>query len=105
MFPEHRHCSLIPLQSLAAFSNKAIRALRRTAHPHITPASACPSAEIIEHLSQLFTLHPGDVITTGTPPGVGLGIKPNPVFQKKGNVMDITIQGFGRQRQTVSQDA
>ncbi len=35
-------------------------------------------AEIIEHLSQLFTLHPGDVITTGTPPGVGMGMKPDP---------------------------
>ncbi|MFK7751419.1 MAG: fumarylacetoacetate hydrolase family protein, partial [Sedimentitalea sp.] len=39
-------------------------------------------AQIIEHLSQLMTLHPGDVITTGTPPGVGLGIKPDPVFLK-----------------------
>jgi 2-keto-4-pentenoate hydratase/2-oxohepta-3-ene-1,7-dioic acid hydratase in catechol pathway len=62
-------------------------------------------AEIIEHLSQLFTLHPGDVITTGTPPGVGLGIKPDPVFLKKGDVMDLTIQGLGHQRQKVDQDA
>jgi 2-keto-4-pentenoate hydratase/2-oxohepta-3-ene-1,7-dioic acid hydratase in catechol pathway len=62
-------------------------------------------AEIIEHLSQLFTLHPGDVITTGTPPGVGLGIKPEPVFLKNGDVMDLTIQGLGHQRQKVGQDA
>ena len=61
-------------------------------------------AEIIEHLSQLFTLHPGDVITTGTPPGVGLGIKPTPVFLKKGDVMELTIEGLGQQRQKVNQD-
>lgn len=62
-------------------------------------------AEIIEHLSGLMTLHPGDVITTGTPPGVGLGMKPDPVFLKKGDVMDLTIQGLGHQRQKVGQDA
>ncbi len=62
-------------------------------------------AEIIEHLSQLFTLHPGDVITTGTPPGVGLGIKPEPVFLKVGDVMELTIEGLGQQRQEVKQDA
>ena len=61
-------------------------------------------AEIIEHLSQLFTLHPGDVITTGTPPGVGLGIKPTPIFLKKGDVMELTIEGLGQQRQKVNQD-
>ena len=62
-------------------------------------------AEIIEHLSGLMTLHPGDVISTGTPPGVGFGIKPEPVFLKKGDVMDLTIQGLGHQRQTVGQDS
>ncbi|WP_299031582.1 fumarylacetoacetate hydrolase family protein [uncultured Sulfitobacter sp.] len=62
-------------------------------------------AEIIEHLSGLMTLHPGDVITTGTPPGVGLGMKPEPVFLKKGDVMELTIQGLGHQRQKVDQDA
>ncbi|WP_386624611.1 fumarylacetoacetate hydrolase family protein [Sulfitobacter geojensis] len=62
-------------------------------------------AEIIEHLSSLMTLHPGDVITTGTPPGVGLGMKPEPVFLKKADVMDLTIQGLGHQRQKVDQDA
>lgn len=62
-------------------------------------------AEIIEHLSGLMTLHPGDVITTGTPPGVGMGIKPDPVYLKKGDVMELTIDGLGQQRQTVDQDA
>jgi len=62
-------------------------------------------AEIIEHLSRLFTLHPGDVISTGTPPGVGMGIKPNPVYLNKGDVMELSIAGLGSQRQTVGQDA
>ncbi|MGJ8627906.1 MAG: fumarylacetoacetate hydrolase family protein [Sulfitobacter sp.] len=62
-------------------------------------------AEIIEHLSGLMTLHPGDVITTGTPPGVGMGIKPEPVYLKKGDVMELTIEGLGHQRQKVGEDA
>ena len=61
-------------------------------------------AEIIEHLSQLFTLHPGDVISTGTPPGVGLGMKPTPIYLKKGDVMELSIEGLGTQRQNVGQD-
>jgi 2-keto-4-pentenoate hydratase/2-oxohepta-3-ene-1,7-dioic acid hydratase in catechol pathway len=62
-------------------------------------------AEIIEHLSGLMTLHPGDVITTGTPPGVAMGMKPAPVYLKKGDTMELTIQGLGQQRQTVDEDA
>jgi 2-keto-4-pentenoate hydratase/2-oxohepta-3-ene-1,7-dioic acid hydratase in catechol pathway len=62
-------------------------------------------AEIIEHLSGLMTLHPGDVITTGTPPGVAMGMKPAPVYLKKGDVMELTIDGLGMQRQTVDEDA
>lgn len=62
-------------------------------------------AEVIEHLSHLFTLYPGDVISTGTPPGVGLGMKPTPVFLKKGDVMDVTIEGLGSQRQLVDEDS
>ena len=58
-------------------------------------------ARIVSHLSQYMTLLPGDVITTGTPPGVGLGIKPNPVFLKPGDVMTLGIRGLGEQRQTV----
>ena len=60
-------------------------------------------AEIIEHLSQLFTLHPGDVISTGTPPGVGLGMKP-PQFLKAGDTMELHIDGLGTQNQTVAAD-
>lgn len=62
-------------------------------------------AEIIEHLSGLMTLHPGDVITTGTPPGVALGMKPEPIFLKVGDVMDLKIDGLGHQKQKVDQDA
>ncbi len=62
-------------------------------------------AEIIEHLSQLMTLHPGDVITTGTPPGVGMGMKPEPVYLKVGDTMDLKIDGLGHQQQKVGQDA
>ncbi|SEW32612.1 2-keto-4-pentenoate hydratase/2-oxohepta-3-ene-1,7-dioic acid hydratase (catechol pathway) [Cognatiyoonia koreensis] len=62
-------------------------------------------AQIISHLSQLFTLHPGDVISTGTPPGVGDGMKPDPVYLKVGDVMELTIDGLGKQRQEVRQDA
>lgn len=62
-------------------------------------------AACISHLSQLMTLHPGDVISTGTPPGVGLGMKPEPVYLKAGDVMDVWIDGLGQQRQTVGQDA
>ena len=61
-------------------------------------------AEIIEHLSGLMTLHPGDVISTGTPPGVALGMKPKPVYLKTGDVMDLHIEGLGQQRQIVTQD-
>jgi ureidoglycolate lyase len=61
-------------------------------------------AQIISHLSQLFTLHPGDVISTGTPPGVGMGIKPEPIYLKAGDVMELGIDGLGRQRQVVRAD-
>ena len=46
-------------------------------------------------------LHPGDVISTGTPPGVGMGVKPDPVFLKVGDVMTLGIQGLGQQKQKV----
>ncbi|AXI43947.1 fumarylacetoacetate hydrolase family protein [Sulfitobacter sp. SK011] len=62
-------------------------------------------AEIIEHLSGLMTLHPGDVISTGTPPGIGSGMKPEPVFLNVGDVMELSIEGLGQQRQKVRQDA
>ncbi len=62
-------------------------------------------AQIIAHLSSLMTLHPGDVISTGTPPGVAMGMKPAPVYLKVGDVMELTIDGVGLQRQTVGQDS
>ena len=56
-------------------------------------------AHIIAYLSKFMSLQPGDVISTGTPPGVGLGIKPEPVFLKAGQVMRLGIDGLGEQRQ------
>jgi 2,4-diketo-3-deoxy-L-fuconate hydrolase len=57
-------------------------------------------AKIVSYVSEFMTLEPGDVITTGTPPGVGLGMKP-PVYLKKGDVMTLGIEGLGEQRQVV----
>jgi 2-keto-4-pentenoate hydratase/2-oxohepta-3-ene-1,7-dioic acid hydratase in catechol pathway len=57
---------------------------------------------LVSYLSQFMSLHPGDVITTGTPPGVGMGIKPNPVFLNPGDVMELGIEKLGRQRQVVA---
>ena len=62
-------------------------------------------AQIVSHLSQLMTLQPGDVISTGTPPGVGMGMKPAPVYLKDGDVVDLWIEGLGRQRQRVRAEA
>ncbi|MCB1814917.1 MAG: fumarylacetoacetate hydrolase family protein, partial [Candidatus Competibacteraceae bacterium] len=58
---------------------------------------------LVSYLSQFFTLHPGDVISTGTPPGVGLGFKP-PRFLKVGDVVALGIEGLGEQRQDVIAD-
>jgi len=58
-------------------------------------------AQIVSHVSQYMTLLPGDIITTGTPPGVGMGIKPAPVFLKPGDVMTLGIRGLGEQKQKV----
>jgi len=58
-------------------------------------------AKLVSYVSQLNTLEPGDIITTGTPPGVGMGMKPSPVFLKKGDVMTLGIDGLGEQRQDV----
>ena len=60
-------------------------------------------AQIVSHLSQLMTLHPGDVISTGTPPGVGMGMKP-PTYLNAGDVVELSIQGLGTQRQSVRED-
>jgi 2,4-didehydro-3-deoxy-L-rhamnonate hydrolase len=58
-------------------------------------------ATLVSYLSRFMTLYPGDLITTGTPPGVGMGIKPSPVFLKPGDVMTLGIDGLGAQRQVV----
>ena len=60
-------------------------------------------AFLVSYLSQFMTLHPGDVISTGTPPGVGLGMKP-PRFLKPGDVVELGVQGLGQQRQSVIAD-
>ncbi|UGS88582.1 ureidoglycolate lyase (plasmid) [Ralstonia wenshanensis] len=60
-------------------------------------------AQLVAYLSRCMSLQPGDVISTGTPPGVGLGIKPNPVYLKPGQTMRLGIAGLGEQLQrTVS---
>jgi 2,4-didehydro-3-deoxy-L-rhamnonate hydrolase len=56
---------------------------------------------LVSYISRFMTLMPGDVIPTGTPPGVGLGIKPTPIFLKAGDVMELGIDGLGTQRQQV----
>jgi 2,4-diketo-3-deoxy-L-fuconate hydrolase len=58
---------------------------------------------LVHYLSQFMSLHPGDVITTGTPPGVGMGIKPNPIFLNAGDVIELGIEKLGSQRQVVAQ--
>jgi len=59
---------------------------------------------LISYLSQFMTLHPGDVISTGTPPGVGLGMKP-PQYLKAGDVVELGIEGLGTQKQNVVADS
>ncbi len=59
-----------------------------------------PVAEIVAYVSRFISLEPGDIIATGTPPGVGMGRKP-PVFLRAGNVVTLGIEGLGRQRQEV----
>lgn len=58
---------------------------------------------LVSYLSQFFTLHPGDVVSTGTPPGVGMGMKP-PRYLKAGDVVELGIKGLGRQRQICEDD-
>ena len=61
--------------------------------------------QIIAHLSELMTLHPGDIIATGTPAGVGMGQKPDPVYLQDGDEIVTTIAGLGSQRQFVVADS
>ncbi len=60
-------------------------------------------AHLVSYLSQFMTLHPGDVISTGTPPGVGLGMTP-PKYLKTGDVVELGVERLGRQRQNVISD-
>ena len=59
------------------------------------------AAHIVSYVSRFMTLYPGDLIATGTPPGVGMGIKPSPVYLKAGDTMKLTIEGLGTQQQRV----
>ena len=58
-------------------------------------------AQLVSYISRFTTLYPGDLISTGTPPGVGMGHKPEPAFLKAGDKMKLSIQGLGEQQQTV----
>jgi 2-keto-4-pentenoate hydratase/2-oxohepta-3-ene-1,7-dioic acid hydratase in catechol pathway len=62
-------------------------------------------AKLVSYVSEFMTLEPGDIITTGTPPGVGMGIKKDgqsaPIYLKRGDVMTLGIDGVGQQRQKV----
>ena len=57
--------------------------------------------KLVSYTSHFMTLHPGDIISTGTPPGVGMGKKPEPVFLKGGETMRLGIEGLGEQTQQV----
>ena len=61
-------------------------------------------AFLIHYLSQFFTLHPGDVISTGTPPGVGMGQKPDPVYLRPGQTIRLGVEGLGIQTQKTIAD-
>ena len=58
-------------------------------------------AKLISYLSEFMTLEPGDIVTTGTPPGVGMGQKPEPWYLKPGDVITLGIEKLGEQRQDV----
>ncbi|TWI69736.1 2-keto-4-pentenoate hydratase/2-oxohepta-3-ene-1,7-dioic acid hydratase in catechol pathway [Pseudoduganella lurida] len=58
-------------------------------------------AQLVSYISRFMTLNPGDIISTGTPPGVGLGQRPDPVYLRAGDTMRLGIAGLGEQRQTV----
>jgi 2-keto-4-pentenoate hydratase/2-oxohepta-3-ene-1,7-dioic acid hydratase in catechol pathway len=58
-------------------------------------------ARLVSYISTFMSLHPGDIISTGTPPGIGMGQKPEPIFLRPGNLVRLGIQGLGEQRQRV----
>jgi 2-keto-4-pentenoate hydratase/2-oxohepta-3-ene-1,7-dioic acid hydratase in catechol pathway len=75
-------------------------ALSLPAQPRAGRRAACKA--IISYLSRYMTLVPGDIIATGTPSGVGMGKKPEPVWLKPGDVVGLGIEGLGQQRQTIA---
>jgi 2-keto-4-pentenoate hydratase/2-oxohepta-3-ene-1,7-dioic acid hydratase in catechol pathway len=56
---------------------------------------------LVSYISRFMTLYPGDLITTGTPPGVAMGMKPSPVYLRAGDTVELGISKLGRQRQKV----
>ncbi len=64
-----------------------------------TATMVYPVAHLVAYLSQFMSLHPGDIISTGTPPGVGMGKKPGPVYLRPGDRMELGVAGLGLQRQ------
>jgi 2,4-didehydro-3-deoxy-L-rhamnonate hydrolase len=60
-----------------------------------------PVRTLVSYISRFMTLNPGDLITTGTPPGVGMGRKPSPVYLKAGDIVELGISQLGKQRQNV----
>ena len=60
-----------------------------------------PVRTLVSYISRFMTLYPGDLITTGTPPGVGMGRKPSPVYLRAGDVVELGISQLGKQRQKV----
>jgi 2,4-diketo-3-deoxy-L-fuconate hydrolase len=61
-------------------------------------------AFLVSYLSQFFTLHPGDVISTGTPAGVGMGQKPAPIYLKPGQRVTLSVAGMGQQEHMMVAD-
>ncbi len=58
-------------------------------------------ARLVSFISRFMSLHPGDIISTGTPPGIGMGQKPEPVYLRAGNHVRLGIEGLGEQSQSV----